>query len=258
MKHLNGKTALVTGAGGYIGNAVAVALANAGAKVAVCDINLETVKHTLEEIKAKGGEAEAFGIDVTLSKSVDEVVNKTVERFGSLDICIHVAGGSARIAGEGVHNATLVNREDFVIDYVLKVNLYGAFFVSRAAAKQMISQGNGGKIINFSSIVGINGLQTATEYAAAKGGVIAMTKSLAKELGEYGINVNSVAPGVVARPGEDDNDKYVYHTNYLNKKCLATDIADVTEFLASDKANFITGQTYIVDGGRSLAMKGSD
>ena len=126
----------------------------------------------------------------------------------------------------------------------------------------MIKQGEGGKIINFSSAVGLNGLATCCDYAASKGGVISLTKALAKELGPYKINVNSVAPGVVCRPDVDTTTEhgrhYAYETNLLGEKCTAEDIANLVEFLASDKARFITGQTYVCDGGRTLSMKGTD
>ena len=144
------------------------------------------------------------------------------------------------------------------VQEVLKVNLYGAFWASRAAARIMIKQGEGGKIINFSSAVGINGLVSCCDYAASKGGVISLTKSLAKELGPYKINVNSVAPGIVMRPEEKGGDDRALKTNLLGEKCTAADIANLVEFLVSDKADFITGQTYVIDGGRTLSMKGSD
>ena len=259
---MKNKVAFITGAGGYIGGETAVTLAKQGVKIAVCDINAETVAKTVQKIEALGGVAKGYIVDVTDSKSVNETVNQVVQDFGSLDISVHVAGGSARIAGPDIKFATLVDREDYVIDRVLKVNLYGAFWVSRAAARVMIKQGEGGKIINFSSAVGFNGLVGCSDYAAAKGGVISFTKALAKELGKYKINVNSVAPGVVCRPEVDvtteAGKKYAYGTNLLGEKCDATDIANLVEFLVSDKARFITGQTYVCDGGRSLSMKGTD
>ncbi len=250
---------MVTGAGGYIGSETARTLAKNGIQIAVCDINDETIKATVESIHALGGEAFGRVTDVTDSADVDAAVSEIVEKFGRLDIMVHVAGGSARIAGK---SARLVDQNDYVIDRVLKVNLYGAIYASRAAARVMIKQGEGGRIINFSSAVGFNGLKGHADYAAAKGGVIAMTKALAKELGEHKITVNSVAPGVVCRPDVDTSDPkqhaYAYGTNFLGEKCTAEDIANLVEFLVSDKARFITGQTYVCDGGRGLAMKGTD
>lgn len=257
------KVAFITGAGGYIGGETAVTLAKQGIKIAVCDINTETVEKTVKRITEIGGTAKGYVFDVTDSQSVDDTVDKIVNDFGRLDIMVHIAGGSARIAGKDAKYVPLVEQEDYVIDKVLKINLYGAFWASRAAARVMIKQGEGGKIINFSSAVGLNGLKTCCDYAASKGGVISLTKSLAKELGPHKINVNSVAPGIVCRPDELDTTTeygkhYAYETNLLGEKCTAEDIANLVEFLVSDKARFITGQIYVCDGGRSLSMKGTD
>ena len=257
------KVAFITGAGGFIGSETARTLAREGIAIAVCDINATAIEATVESIRAMGGDAYGRVLDVTDPADVDAAVAEIVDHFGRLDIMIHIAGGSSRIAGESVKAAPLVELEDFVIDKVLKVNLYGAFYASRAAARVMLRQGEGGKIINFSSAVGINGLRCMTDYAAAKGGVMSFTKALAKELGPYGINVNSVAPGVVARTGDVDVSTpkgyhYAYETNLLGQRCTAEDIAELVAFLVSDKAKFITGQTYVCDGGRSLSMKGTD
>ena len=252
------KVAFITGAGGYIGGETAVTLAKQGIKIAVCDINPETIKKTVERIEKIGGTAKGYVFDVTDSKDVDRVVDEIVKDFGRLDIMVHIAGGSARIAGKDAKYLPLVEQEDYVIDRVLKINLYGAFWASRAAARIMIKQGEGGKIINFSSAVGLNGLVGCCDYAASKGGVISLTKSLAKELGPYKINVNSVAPGIVMRPEEKGGDERALNTNLLGEKCTATDIANLVEFLVSDKSRFITGQTYVCDGGRTLSMKGTD
>ena len=252
------RIAFITGAGGYIGSSVAKKLAADGCAVAVCDINEEAVNKTVDNIIQSGGEAKGYIADVSESASIDSAVNQAASDFGGLDIMVHVAGGSARIAGKDAQYRTLVNQEDYVIDRVLKVNLYGAIYASRAAARVMIERKVGGRIINFSSVVGTNGLKYCTEYAAAKGGVIALTKSLAKELGEYKITVNSVAPGIVMRPDEKNSDDYATVTNFLGERCTADDVAELVAFLTSDKARFITGQIYAIDGGRSLAMKGSD
>lgn len=250
------KTAFITGAGGYIGTQTAITLAREGINIAVCDISEKSVRATVDKVNAMGGNAKGYVSDVTDSTAIEYVIRKAAADFGGLDIMIHIAGGSARIAG-GKY-VPLVEQDENVIDRVLKVNLYGAIWTNRAAAKIMIKQGRGGKIINFASAVGINGLSTCSDYAASKGGVMSLTKSLAKELGPYKINVNAVAPGVVMRP-EEGNDNYrATKTNFLGEKCTAEDIANLVAFLASDKARFITGQTYVCDGGRTLSMKGSD
>lgn len=250
------KTAFITGAGGYIGTQTAITLAREGINIAVCDISEKSVQTTVDKVNAMGGNAKGYVSDVTDSTAIEYAVRKAAADFGGLDIMIHIAGGSARIAG-GKY-VPLVEQDENVIDRVLKVNLYGAIWTNRAAAKIMIKQGRGGKIINFASAVGINGLSTCSDYAASKGGVMSLTKSLAKELGPYKINVNAVAPGVVMRPEEGNDDYRATKTNLLGEKCTAEDIANLVAFLASDKARFITGQTYVCDGGRTLSMKGTD
>lgn len=252
------KVAFLTGAGGYIGSETAVTLAKEGISIAACDINEAAVESTVRRVQAVGGQACGYVLDVTDARSVEQTVQRAAEALGGLDIMVHVAGGSARIAGKDAKYVPLVEQEDYVIDRVLKVNLYGAFWASRAAARVMIKQGRGGRIINFSSAVGINGLANCTDYAASKGGVMSLTKALAKELGPYKITVNSVAPGIVMRPDEQGGDERALKTNLLGEKCTASDIADLVAFLVSDKARFITGQTYVCDGGRTLSMKGTD
>lgn len=250
------KTAFITGAGGYIGTQTAITLAKEGINIAVCDISEKLVQAAVDKVNAMGGKAIGYVSDVTDSKKIESAIQKAAEDFGGLDIMVHIAGGSARIAGGSY--VPLTEQDESVIDRVLKVNLYGAFWASRAAAKIMIKQGRGGKIINFASAVGINGLANCCDYAASKGGIMSLTKSLAKELGRYKINVNAVAPGVVMRPEEGNSSDRATKTNLLGEKCTAEDIAYLVAFLASDKARFITGQTYICDGGRTLSMKGTD
>ena len=252
------KVAFITGAGGYIGSQTALTLAKEGVCIAACDMNRATLDEVVQEITQMGGTAKSYVADVAESKSIDAAINQAAEDFGRLDMMIHIAGGSARIAGPDAKYLPLVEQEDYVIDRVLKVNLYGAIWASRAAARIMIKQGEGGKIINFSSAVGVNGLEKCCDYAASKGGVMSLTRALAKELGPYKINVNSVAPGIVMRPGESGGDHRALETNLLGEKCTAQDIADLVAFLVSDKARFITGQVYLIDGGRTLSMKGTD
>ena len=251
------KVAFITGGGGYIGGETALTLAKAGIKVAVCDISEDAINGTIKRIEEAGGVAKGYVFDITDSADVDRTVDKIVADFGRLDILVHVAGGSSRLAGPNTYHP-LIEQEDFVIDKVLKVNLYGAFYADRAAARVMVKQGEGGKIINFSSVIGFNGLANMCDYAAAKGGVISLTKALAKELGPHKINVNSVAPGIVMRPDDMGGDERALGTNLLREKCYASDIANLVEFLVSDKARFITGQVYACDGGRALSMKGTD
>lgn len=252
-------TAFITGAAGFIGSVCAKTLAKNGIQIAVVDIVPEAIEKTVGEIRDDGGIAEGFVCDITNPAEVESVMDNVVKKLGSLDIMIHVAGGSHRIAdGPNAEHVNLVDQQEWVIRKVIDVNMMGGIWCSRAAAKIMIKQGNGGRIINFSSIVGKNGLANHCDYAASKGGIMGFTPCLAKELGQYGITVNSVAPGVVMHDWETTGDERAYGTNFLRKKCVPQDVANLVEFLVSDKAGFITGQTYIIDGGRSLAMKGSD
>ncbi|MBQ3080159.1 MAG: SDR family oxidoreductase [Clostridia bacterium] len=249
MKFEN-KAVFITGGGGYIGGTAARMFAKEGAFVAVCDINQETVDKTVNDIVNEGGRAIGIALNVTNSKEVDEAVLKTVETFGHIDIMVHVAGGSAR-----ARSRMLIDQTDDVIQDIIGVNMFGGIYASRAAAREMVKAGNKGRIINISSVVALNGLRGHADYAAAKGGLIAMSRSLAKELAPYGITVNTVAPGIVQRPGETND---AVNTNFLGEKCTAEDVAHVIMFLSSEEAHFITGQTYVVDGGRGLAMKGTD
>lgn len=256
------KVAFITGAGGFIGSETALTLARAGIRIAVNDITEELTEKTVSRIRAEGGEAIGYPADVSNSAAIGAAIEKAAEDFGRLDIMIHAAGGSARIAGPEAKYRILAEQEDYIIERVLQVNLFGAIWSSRAAAKIMLRQGEGGRIINFSSTVGVNGLAGSSDYAAAKGGIMSMTKALAKELSPHKITVNSVAPGVVCRDeintSTPEGHAYAYNTNLLGEKCTAEDVANLVEFLVSDKARFITGQTYIIDGGRSLSMKGTD
>ena len=133
------KVAFITGAGGYIGSETARALAKSGIAVAVCDINEEAVNKTVESIVQNGGVARGYVADVTESASIDAAINRAADELGRLDIMVHIAGGSARIAGKDAKYRPLVEQEDYVIDRVLKVNLYGAFYASRAAASRPVA-----------------------------------------------------------------------------------------------------------------------
>lgn len=245
------KVAFVTGAGGYLGGDIAKRFASNGMKVALCDINEQAMESVLTQITQAGGEARIYAADMRSSSSVDAAVNAAARDLGRLDVLVHAAGGSERSRAR-----LLVDLPDEVIEDMIGVNLMGAFWSNRAAARIMIAQGEGGKIINFASAVGINGLAKRTGYAASKGGVMSLVKSLAKELGPHQINVNAVAPGIVLR--DDQNQAPALTTNVFGRKCIAEDVTNLVEFLASDKSSYITGQTYVIDGARSLSLKGTD
>lgn len=247
---LQGKIAVIIGGAGSIGRAVALRLAREGATAGIADLRGEQVETAVREVKQQGGEAFAAMVDVRSTADVGRLVQEVTERHGRIDLLVYAAGGSARSK-----NALLHLAEEEIVDGILDVNLRGNLYAARAVIPTMIAQG-GGKIISIASIVGINGKAKLADYAAAKAGVIALTRTLALELGPHGINVNCVSPGIVPREGEKQNLDYVRRTNVLGRVGSPEDIAHMVHFLASDEADFITGQNFIVDGGRSLGLRG--
>jgi len=248
---LEGQYAIVTGGAGWIGRAIAKRLAAEGAAVAIADVNQELAQGIADEIMAAGAKAVAIEVDICNYDSVQAMAETAVKEFGAIDILVNGAGGSARLVGGGY--GPFQESDVKVIDKMIDINLKGSIFCSHAVLGHMVKRGQG-KIVNIGSITGVQGAEHSIAYSAAKGGVIAYTKALAKEVGPGGINVNCVSPGVVLRPEEKDRERGI-RTNYLGRACKAEDIAELVAFLATDAAGFITGQNYIVDGGRSLGMK---
>jgi NAD(P)-dependent dehydrogenase (short-subunit alcohol dehydrogenase family) len=240
------KVAIITGGGGNIGRYTADRLARDGITVAVCDISQGAAQAVADDINCRGGVAAAYAVDVQNPAAVNQVVSDVVERFGRVDILVHSAGGSARS-----QMRDLTEQTDEVIQNIIGVNLMGGIYFARAAARNMVQHKNG-RIIFVASIVATNGNKGCVEYGASKGGLIGMAKSLAIELGKDKITVNCVSPGLVQR-----DDKDVSHTNYLGRNGTADEVASLIGYLASDEASFITGQNYVIDGGRSLGLKGS-
>lgn len=246
---LKGKVAIVTGGGGSIGRSIALKFAHQGAAVAVVDINLQQAQKVATELIDAGAVAVAVQVDVRDRPSIKQMVALVLKQLGTIDILVNNAGGSARGDCSLFHESN----ED-VVERILDVNLKGPIFCIRAVVEHMV-QKRYGKIINIGSIVGMQGLRYCADYSAAKGGIIAITKSLAMELGEFGININCVSPGLVPRPDQDES--AMIKTNYLQKICTPNDVANLVEFLVTEEAQFITGQNYVIDGGRSLGlMKG--
>lgn len=244
---LDGKVAIVTGAGKAgkgIGQATAMALAKAGARIVVAsrtEANAETVA---EEIRAAGGEALALGVDVSDAEQVEKMVSSTLAHFGRVDILVNNAG---------VTRDTLMMRmSEDAWDTVLDTNLKGAFLCTKAVARPMMKQ-RSGAIINMTSIMGIAGNAGQANYAASKAGLIGLTKSAAKELASRGIRVNAVAPGwietaMTAELGEDFKEQMLPRIP-LARLGQPEDVANAVLFLSSDAAAYITGQTLTVDGG---------
>ena len=247
---LEGKVAIVTGAGGGIGRAVALRLAQEGADVVANDINMGTAKSTADEIKATGHKALAIKADVTKSKEVGEMFETALRELGKVDILVNVAGGSAREKASAFRDS-----EEETWDSVLGNNLKGTLICSRAVINHMIERGTG-KIVNIASAAGVYGCTGVADYSAAKAGVIGFTRALASEVGEYGINVNSVAPGPIRTSGllfyPEEIVQATLAARIIKRMGEPDEIASAVLFLASDDANYITGQTLLVDGGTKI------
>lgn len=241
----SGRVAIVTGASRGIGKEIALSLAQAGAKVAC--IATKPPEAVAQEISSSGGEALAYGCDVSSTESVAETVNSVVEKLGSVDILVNNAG---------ITRDQLILRmseEDW--DTVIAVNLKGAFNMIRACAKPM-TKARYGRIINITSIVGLHGQAGQANYAASKAGLVGLTKSVAKELGSRSITCNALAPGFIETDMthglSDEMRQNVIKAAPLGRLGQPGDIASVVKFFASDAASYITGQVLEVDGGLSL------
>jgi NAD(P)-dependent dehydrogenase (short-subunit alcohol dehydrogenase family) len=252
MKKLQDKVAVVIGGGGAIGGAIAAKLSAEGARLAVVDRMQEAAAHVVQGITGIGGDACAYGLDITRYAEVQETMDGIAARFGRIDVLVNSAGGSAREKMALYHELPIE-----VLDGMLMVNMHGPLYCIRAAVNHLIKQ-NYGKIINIASIVALGGMAKCVDYAAAKGGIIAATKSLAIELGRFNINVNCISPGKVQRNTDGfDQVAFAKQFSHLNRICTQEDIAAMALYLALPESDYITGQNFIVDGGRSLGLKGS-
>jgi 3-oxoacyl-[acyl-carrier protein] reductase len=247
MRGLGGKSAIVTGAGNGIGAAIAQRLAAEGVRVLVADIRAERAKNTVETIRESGGQAEPCAMDVRERDDAAGAVRQAVDHFGRLDILIC--------------NAGLMDREPFLDmtddlwHRVIDTNLYGTFICAQAAARQMVAQGGGGRIVTVASNSGIFGGIGRAAYGASKAGIMNLTQSMAMELAPHAINVNAVAPGPTrtgANPSGKPSD-YIRIRMPLARLGEPSEIAAVAAFLASDDASFVTGHVYAADGGFTIA-----
>ena len=272
MYDLKGKVAIVTGAGRKlgIGRGIALRLAREGADVAVADIcrefeefpgyglgMWEGLKETADEISALGVRGLPVRVDVTDAAQVDEMVRQTVEALGRLDIIVNNAGGAPG-------PAPVIAMEEAAWNKTMAINATGTFLCSRAAARQMLAQGQGGKIINISSIAGKKGAPFLAAYCAAKAAIIGLTRVMAMELGAANVQVNAVCPGEVdtdltrwgwqleaGMRGTSYEEVIKATTSLIAAGRLETpqDVADLVAFLASRQSDYITGQAINVDGG---------
>lgn len=242
---LSDRIAIVTGAGNGFGRAIALALAKEGANAVVADFDEESVRRTVEEIEKLGRKALAIEVDVRSNDGVENMVKKTLEKFGRIDILVNGASVST------VNMVVDLKEEEW--DNTIDVNVKGTFLCSRALAKQMIKQGKGGKIVNLSSMAGNGGAGQLAHYSASKAAVITFTQCLSIELAPYKINVNAVCPGIVdiseiARGAElmgvspeEIEEEYISFTLFSDIG-KPEDVAKLVVFLASEESNFMTGQ----------------
>lgn len=246
---LHNRTALVTGAGRGIGRALAIGLAEAGADVALIARTAEDIEQVAAEIHALGRKAYPYVTDVTSREQIEQSVQRLVDETGRIDILVNNAGMNIR------SQALSVTDDEW--DRIMQTNLKSAFLCSQIIGSRMKEQGNG-RIINIASVAGQVALRTGVVYAATKAAMIQMTKVLALEWGKYGINVNSIGPWYFKTPLTE---KLLADPAYLGEIVARTPLARVGEleelvgpavFLASDAANYVTGQTLFVDGGMTI------
>ena len=244
--NVQGKIVLVTGAARGIGRACALALAEAGADIALGLRDIDADNGVIKEIKAMGRKALPLQMDVSKMDEINAAFEKIEEYYGRVDIVINNAG----IAPENL--AENVTEKDF--DHTLEVNLKGTFFVSQAAGKMMIQQ-HYGRIINLSSQAGFVALPGESVYCMTKAGIAHLTKCLASEWGKHNITVNAVAPTFIYTPGteeylaNEESKKHVLSKIVLGKIGEPKDVANAVLFLASPAASLITGTTLLIDGG---------
>jgi 3-oxoacyl-[acyl-carrier protein] reductase len=247
MLRLEGKTAIITGAGRGIGKAIAKKFLLEGARVLLCDIVPERLEQTTLEL-ATFGEVHNLVGDVSRATSCDAVVQKTLDTFGQVDILVNNAGIAVF--------APFLEHSEEAWDQTINVNLKSMFLLSQRVAREMVARGGGGAIVNMASTNGLMGERDLLAYNVSKAGVILLTKTLAIELAEHNIRVNCVAPGLIrtelAIEGGSDE---TFLKDYLPKIPLRRqgtpqEVANVFAYLASDEASFITGETVVVDGGQ--------
>jgi acetoin reductase-like protein len=253
---LEGKTAIVTGGAQGIGRATALRFAQEGARVVIGDLQADGAKAVEAEIGGQGGEALGMALDVRDKAQAQAVVDAAVERFGSVDILMNNAGV--------IRITPFLEIDEAEWDLLFDVNCKGLLWCAQAAARQMIVQGRGGKIINVASQAGRRGESLVLTYCASKATVISMTQSMALALAEHKINVNAFAPGIVDTPLWESNDRRFAEllgmeigepkrtfvkSIPLGRIEQPEDVAGVAAFLASSDADYITQQCYNVDGG---------
>lgn len=249
------KNIIVTGGTGAIGSAICKKLLMEGATVGIAGRSNAKILETLEIINnnelVQEGVAIPLNMDVTNQESIKIAIEYFVEKAGQIDVLINNAGGGARENSKPIYEQNVE-----IIDSVLNTNLRGTILCSKLAIPHMLHN-NSGKIINMSSIVGLKGKKTMSDYAASKAGIIGFTKSLALELGEYNITVNCISPGMVNQIPFDSEMPIRYtNCNCLKRFGYTDEVADLVSFIISEEADYITGNNFVIDGGRSLGLMG--
>ncbi|MCL4298399.1 MAG: 3-oxoacyl-ACP reductase FabG [Anaerolineae bacterium] len=247
---LLGRVAVVTGAAGGLGRAFCLVLAAAGARLVAADLSEVGAKQTAEAVTAAGGEAIAVGVDVTNPAGTERMAATALDRWGRVDILVNNAGLYATLSRRPFYE---LPPEEW--DRVMAVNLKGPWLCARAVYPAMKKQGYG-KIINIVSATFFSGSPLWSHYVASKGGLIGLTRSMAREVGDDGICVNAIAPGFTltdaSRSVMPNAEDYGVARGAIKRAEQPDDIAGLVVFLASDASSFITGQTMVVDGGRQL------
>jgi len=242
---LKDKVSIITGGARGIGKEIALLFAKEGSDIAICDVNDESLAAAKKEIEAATGRRVlAEKVDVTSPEQVENFIKKILDNFGNIDILINNAGIT--------RDNLLIRMSDAEWDSVLAVNLKGAFNCLRAVTRPMMKK-RSGKIVNMASIIGIMGNAGQANYSASKGGLIALTKTVAKELGSRNINVNAIAPGFIKtdmtdKLSEESKGKLLAFIP-LGRMGETGDVAKAALFLASDDSGYISGQVIQVDGG---------
>jgi len=245
---LEGKVAIVTGAGRGIGKAISLGFAEAGADVVVCSRTPEQLEETVKEIKKHGRRTLAVPTDITKKSDVDNLVQKTMDEFGKIDILVNNAGTGILLS--------MVDHEEDDWDLVINTNLKGYYLCSRAVAKKMIER-KSGNIISISSVRGIEAYPGRASYCISKAGVIMLTKVMAVELVGYNIRANAIAPGFfkteLTMPSWEDTETRQKLTAKIpmGRWGEMDEIASAALFLASDASSFVTGHTLVVSGGQA-------
>jgi len=249
-QRLTGRVALITGAAHGIGRAYALRFAQEGARVAIADLDLAGAEIVAKEIAALNGEAIAVALDVTDPKMISDAVGKIVDAFGTIDILLNNAAMFSVVPMSRVGFDALSIEE---WDAMMTTNVKGPWLMSRAVAPIM-RKNQSGKIINISSGTAFKGTNTQIHYVTSKAAVLGFTKTLARELGGDGINVNAIAPGNTLSEEDPDDKTVTMRSSAISSRALRRlespeDIVGAAVFLASSDSDFITGQTIVVDGG---------